>query len=1172
LRALAGKRRYLPLDELVRRFGEGAPRLAATGLAGASPALLLASLLEDYDGPVLALTAGVKQANAFLEELAFFLRAADGADSRRLHLYPAYDVAPFESISPHATIMGRRAKCLAELAGKRRPIIVAPVEAAMNRVVTREDFSAGRQTVNVPDLFERDALAADLLAIGYRLAPIVEEVGEIAVRGSILDVFSPGHDQPVRIELFGDEVESVRLFDPSTQTSRAHLRTVDLYSCSDVHLDAKNAELFALRLKELADEQDVPKPRRDRMTDEVARRIAFPGIEFFTPLLHERLDPLPAHFGGEGLVVLVEPVDVENAVEAFAEKVASRYERAREAGKLCVKPEALYLDATAWRDALAPLRQLTIGREAALEDVAPLRFESSDWRELREKILAQAQTDHMLQPLLEEIRRGMSGEGRIILVSRTAGGADRLERLLAPHGAPVAMRADLSFDAALSGGQGLAQTPILLGDLSAGFRLPGLELSVIAEEDVFGERRRTEAYDKRKVEMLGSFADLAEGDFVVHAKHGVGIYRGLTHFTFGPTPGEFLHLEYAGGDKLYVPVDRLGAVQRYVGAGSVPKIDRLGSGAWLVAKRKARGAARQIAKQLLAIYAARAAEPGFAFPPPDETFREFEATFPYEETPDQALAIRDAIADMVSERPADRLICGDVGFGKTEVALRAAFLAVLAGKQAAVLAPTTTLAFQHFNTFRERLGPFGATTAMLSRFATAAERRATIKKLAEGGVDVAVGTHMLLGKAVRWKDLGLLIVDEEQHFGVAQKEKIKALAKNIDVFTLTATPIPRTLHMSLAGIRDMSVINTPPEDRLAIRTFVTRWDEDTIREALERELSRGGQAFFIHNRVKSIQSVADRLRRLVPHARLAVGHGQMDEKTLEQLMIDFAEDRFDILLCTTIVESGLDFPRANTIVIDRADALGLSQLYQLRGRVGRSKRRAYCYLLVPATGTMTPEARKRLAVLRTFTELGSGYKIAARDLEIRGAGNLLGAAQSGHITAVGFDLYTKLLEEEVARLRGETVEETIECEVAVPVPAYLPEDYVREVQTRLALYKRIADAKDDAELMRLREELTDRFGRPGEPVANLLAVVSLRRTAEKLRIRKIEAGPDRLAFEFDDSTPVTPARLVQLVTANPRVFSLSPEGKLYQATPGLTPEKMLEALARGLQRLADYAT
>jgi transcription-repair coupling factor (superfamily II helicase) len=1171
VRALIGDRSCPPLDELIRRFGEGASRLAVGGLAGGGAALVLAALLRDFDGPTLVLAAGAKQADALREDLAFFLRAADGSESPRLLLYPAYDVAPFESISPHPAIVGRRAKCLAELAGKRRPIIVAPVEAAMNRVLTRQDFAASRQLVNTPDLFERDALAADLMAIGYRLSPIVEEVGELAVRGGILDVYSPAHELPVRIELFGDEVESIRLFDPSSQTSRQTLRNVELYSCSDVHLGRANAERFAELLKRLADEQDVPKPRRDRLVDEVAHHIPFPGVEFFTPLLHERLDALTDHFGGEGLVVLFQPDEVETALEAFAEKVQTRFARAREAGKLCVPPESLYLDGDGLRAAIGPLRQLAIGREAQLDGAETLLFESATHGALREQILLRARADHMLAPLAETIERGLGDEGRVMLISRTPGGADRLEGLLKPYRLPVELRLEQSFESALSGGQGLARAPILLGGLSAGFALPGLALTVITEEDVFGERRRAEVYAKRQVDMLGSLAELAEGDFVVHVKHGVGAYRGLVRLSFGGTPGEFLHIEYAGGDKLYLPVDRLGSVQRYVGAGTAPKIDRLGGAAWQTAKTRARQAARRLAKELLAVQAARAAAPGFAFPPPDATFREFEATFPYEETPDQERAIEDAIADLTTERPADRLVCGDVGFGKTEVALRAAFLAALGGKQVAVLAPTTTLAFQHFNTFQSRMAAFGVTVGMLSRFTEPNDRREALRRLGEGGLDVVIGTHMLLGKAVRYKDLGLLLVDEEQHFGVAQKEKIKQLAKHVDVLTFTATPIPRTLHMSLAGIRDMSVINTPPEDRLAIRTFVTRWDEDTIREALERELARGGQAFFIHNRVKSLDDVATRLRRLLPQARLGVGHGQMDEKRLEQLMIDFSEGLYDILVCTTIVESGLDFPRANTIVIDRADALGLSQLYQLRGRVGRSKRRAYCYLLVPPTGAMSADARKRLAVLRTFTELGSGYKIAARDLEIRGAGNLLGSEQSGHIGAVGYDLYVKLLEEEIARLKGEPIEETFECEVAVRLPAYLPEDYVAEPATRLALYKRIADARDDAELANLRAELTDRFGRLPQSAENLLAVVGLRRKAEALRIKKIEAGAERIAFEFDDATPVTPARLVQLVAANPKTLNLSPEGKLYQKIAVLPPDRALEALARGLQRLADCA-
>ena len=497
--------------------------------------------------------------------------------------------------------------------------------------------------------------------------------------------------------------------------------------------------------------------------------------------------------------------------------------------------------------------------------------------------------------------------------------------------------------------------------------------------------------------------------------------------------------------------------------------------------------------------------------------------------------------------------------------VRAAFLAVVDGRQVAMLVPTTTLAYQHFNTFRDRMKPFGVNVAMLSRFVPPKKRKEILADLADKKIDVLVGTHQLLGKKVEIPDLGLLLVDEEQHFGVAQKEKIKHLAQDIDVLTFTATPIPRTLHMSMVGIRDLSVINTPPEDRQAIRTFVTRYDEDTIREALERELARGGQVFFIHNRVKSIDTFATRIMRLVLHARVAIGHGQMNEKQIEQLMIDFSAHKFDILVSTTIVESGLDFPTANTIVIDRADALGLSQLYQLRGRVGRSKRRAYCYLLVPPYGVLNPEARKRLAVLRTFTELGSGYKIAARDLEIRGAGSLLGAEQSGHIGAVGFELYTRLLDEEVKRLKGEEVAETIECEVALQVPAYLPEDYVGDVGMRLSLYKRIADAHDDM-------ELTDRFGRPPDAVRNLMRIVGLKRRAERLRITKMEAGQNRVAFEFDESTPVTPARMVKLIASNPQRFSLSPDGKLYEKISSNGKEEdIFSALEEGLQRLIDCA-
>ena len=1170
MQTLTGKRRYAPFDNLAGAFFTGEVRLVAAGLAGGSAALVLAELLRKHEGPALVLVKDRRAALAAQADLAFFLRERDGAESDRLLLYPAYDVAPFESISPHPAITAQRMACLEALAAGRAPIVIAPVEAAMQRTLSRAVFNAGRQSVEIPGLADRDELIADLHDIGYRITSIVEEVGEAAYRGGIVDVFPPGRDLPVRIEMFGDDVESIREFDPSTQTTRRQLREVYLFPCSEVFLGEDHAARFTERLKKLAEDQDVPRPRREHLTDQVAHRIQFPGIEFFTPLLHDETATLLDHFDKRSLVTAIEPVEVENAIEAFHDKVTVRYERAREAGKVCVEPNDLYLDPDAFAEALATLRRLDLGRDAPAGAGEPILFETAMHPNLREQILARAGDARMLAPLAERLRDWLAHDGRAVLVCRGLGAADRLERLLQNYDAAVEVRPEQSFRAALSGGQGLTRVPVLLGDLSAGFEIPGLKLAVVTEEEIFGERRRTDAFSKRKVEMVSSFSDLKEDDFIVHLKHGVGIYRGLVQMAFGDVPGEFLHLEYARGDKLYLPVDRLSAVQRFIGAGGTPRIDRLGGTAWEKTKRSARGAARKLAKELLALYAARAEQPGYAFAEPEELYREFEATFPYEETSDQAAAIEDVLRDLQTSRPADRLVCGDVGFGKTEVALRAAFLAVLSGKQVALLVPTTTLCFQHFWTFQKRMQPFGVKVEMLSRFVSPKKRREVIKALAAGEVDVVVGTHQLLGKSVQYNDLGLLLVDEEQHFGVAQKEKIKQLAKTVDVLTFTATPIPRTLHMSLVGIRDLSVINTPPEDRLAIRTYVTRYDEDTIREALERELGRGGQVFFIHNRVKTIDNVAAKVQRLAPHARVAIGHGQMDQKRIEKLMIDFAQHRFDILVSTTIVESGLDFPAANTILIDRADALGLSQLYQLRGRVGRSKLRAYCYLLVPPYGVVNPEARKRLAVLRTFTDLGSGYKIAARDLEIRGAGNLLGAEQSGHIGAVGFELYTRLLDEETKRLKGEDVEEPFECEVALHVPAYLPEDYVADVGMRLSLYKRIADAHDDAELETLTSELHDRFGQPSPPVRNLLRIVSLRRRAEKLRISKVEAGEDRIAYEFDDSTPVSQARLVQLIGSSQNLFSLTPDGKLYEKISALGAEKSIfDALEEGLQRLAD---
>ena len=672
---------------------------------------------------------------------------------------------------------------------------------------------------------------------------------------------------------------------------------------------------------------------------------------------------------------------------------------------------------------------------------------------------------------------------------------------------------------------------------------------LVTEEDLFGEkRRRTDRQKPKASQVISSFGDLQSGDFVVHTLHGIGIYRGLVHLDIGGIPGEYLHLEYAGGDKLYLPIDRLSLVQRYVGGESgAPHIDKLGGSSWQRVKAKAKKGARRMAKELLHLYAERETRPGHAFAAPDNHYREFEATFPYQETPDQELVIGEVIADMTRPRSMDRLVCGDVGFGKTEIALRAAFLAVVAGKQVAVLVPTTTLAFQHFRTFRGRMDAFGVRVAMLSRFVETKARKNTLEGMRSGAVDIVVGTHQLLGKQIEFGDLGLLVVDEEQHFGVAQKEKIKQLRAEVDVLTLAATPIPRTFHMSLSGIRDLSIINTPPEDRLSVRTFVTRYEAETVREAIARELGRGGQVFFVHNRVKTIFSVAERIRRLAPTATMAVAHGQMDKKDLENILIDFAEEKINLLVSTAIVESGLDFPRANTILIDRADTFGLAQLYQLRGRVGRSDRRAYAYFLIPSGGALTPDARRRLAVLKNFTELGSGFKIAAHDLEIRGAGNILGAEQSGHIHEIGFELYQQLLQEAIAELKGEEVVETLETEVNLRIPAYIPDDYVPDERVRLTFYKRLSELSSDDEEKALAGELADRFGEIPDAVGNLLRILGVKRMASRLYVRSLELGTGGLVLQFDEKTPVSPAHIVDLVQRKPRRFSVTPEGRLMVA-------------------------
>jgi transcription-repair coupling factor (superfamily II helicase) len=916
-------------------------------------------------------------------------------------------------------------------------VVVVVTPAGLDTALpTPAEFADRTLRIGVGDRLERELLLEALERAGYERADTVVEVGQWSVRGGILDVFSPSHPRPARLEFFGDEVESIRLFDPSTQRSTGGLD-----------------EVLVLPLAAGADD-----PGGARLLD-------------FAP------PTAPAVLDAPGLL------------DETSEEAPGR----RPLGEMLGDRPRLELALVADTGAEHPLETLEVPRYRG-----------------------------KFGPLTDDLRRWRAEGFTVRLVAGDEHQAEHLRDILRDHDVEALLAA------ALDGPEPLA---IVTGECSGGFSIPAVGLVVLTEAEIFGARRRTLRRPKyQRGAALTAFTDLDVGDLVVHEDHGIGRYHGLRTMTVGDRDADFLLLEYAEGGQLYVPVDRLDLVSKYLGGDAgAARLDRLGGASWQRVKDSVRAALREMAEALLKLYARRAVAEGHGFSPDMPWQREFEAAFRFEETPDQLRAIEDVKRDMESPRPMDRLVAGDVGYGKTEVALRAAFKAVTDGYQAAVLVPTTVLAQQHWSTFSDRFGAFPARVELLSRFRSPTEQKAVVEGLAQGTVDVVIGTHRLLSTDVEFKNLGLLIVDEEHRFGVAHKERMKQLRASVDVLALTATPIPRTLYMSLSGVRDMSVIETPPLDRLPIETVVRRFSKAAIKEALERELERGGQVFFVHNRVQSLVSMTRFIRELVPDARVIMAHGQMRERELEAAMVRFIDGQADILVSTAIVESGLDIPTSNTIIVNRADRFGLAQLYQLRGRVGRERLQAYCYLLVPADGRVDEQAQRRLRALQELTELGSGFKLALRDLEIRGAGNLLGAEQHGHIAAIGYDLYSKLLAEAVQELRGDRAPVAVEPIISVSAEGFLPEDYVPEVNQRLAFYKRLAGAAGDDEVADLGAELGDRFGPLPEPADLLLDIVRLRVAARALGIERIEAGEGKAVITFSPATTVEPARLVAAI-------------------------------------------
>jgi transcription-repair coupling factor (superfamily II helicase) len=1199
---LATGERLETLDDVVARAMQRSGVVRLTGLRGAARAVAAAHLVRAHgDRPVLALVATAKASDAFAADLRAALGEAENGG--RVRVFPRHDTQPYERFSPQPLLVAQRMDVLyrwlatppppaagakerapAPRAARRpregqrprlgapapepAPVVVAPWTALALRVPSRDAVRARSVHLEVGQTIDRDALVEILLAAGYARMPIVEERGELAVRGGILDLFPPQRARPVRVELLGDEVESIRDFDAASQRSLEARSHVVAPPPREILLDRSRVIERSDAIRALAASQKVPARAVDQLLDTLLRGTLPPGAEALAPLLQAGLETVLDFLPEDALVVVDDPEAGRERLLRYALETLENFDLAVAGGRVVSTPAELALGADELQRAIEARRPVCLDH-LELRDAPGERYQlrATPQDELR-RALARARTgERALAPLVQAISAWRAGRWRTLLTASSLSHAERLRALLGEYG--VAAEVETEPRAAWRWSRPGA-VEIRTAELSEGFALPIERLAVVTEEEIFGprekKRARTHWPDAAAVESLGH---LSLGDYLVHAEHGIGVYRGLVGLELRGIAGEFLRIDYAEDARLLVPVHRLNLIQRYAGSdGHAPRLDRLGGATWERAKRGVRKSLRSMAQELLAVHAARELAPGHAFSGRDRLMEEFEARFPHEETPDQEAAIEEVLADLQRPKPMDRLVCGDVGYGKTEVAVRAAFRVAMDGKQVAVLVPTTILCQQHEATFRQRFDGTPVEIASLSRFTRPAESRRVLTGLAEGRIDVVIGTHRLLQANVRFRDLGLLVVDEEHRFGVGHKERIKQIKKTVDVLTLTATPIPRTLQLAFTGLRDLSVIETPPADRLAIRSHVCRSSEQLVREAILRELRRGGQVFHVHNRVNSIDGVRQMLARVAPEARVIVAHGQMPERELEERMLRFLRGEADVLLCTTIIESGLDIPRANTILIDRADALGLAQLYQLRGRVGRSSQRAYAYLLTPPEEGLAPDAQKRLAAIQDLAELGSGFRLANMDLEIRGAGNLLGPQQSGNLAAVGFETYLEMLQDTIDELRGKVREAEIDPEIRLPVPARLPESYVTDVSQRLILYKRLASCRDDDEVARIRDELLDRFGPLPAEALNLLDVIRVKIRARRLGVVAIDAGRGEVVLTAGDRSGVDPRRLVNLLTQAGGGLRVTPGHKIHARAPLDDPARLFETTRLLLENLA----
>ncbi len=1137
----------------------GACLKLATGAAVASVALVARELLALGRSCVLVVP-DPELVDRAVGDVRYFCPGA------RVLGLPHGEASPYADQSPDRASAQKRLSVLSHLArGVAFDALVTTGAALCRKVVPRELVLQHSLSVRVDQELERDRVARQLSEAGYARAGLVEDPGTFALRGSIIDVWSPSTERPVRIELLGDGVLSIKEFDPENQRTLGELREAHFSPARETPLSAAAIARARSALHALTDAVDMPTSKARALIEEVVSGRSFFGADGYLPAFAE-LEPLFEFLPSECVFVMWEPADVWAELSRERARAARDHASATSGARFPLESffssEAEVEHALGRVPTIALGRSLTLGadselgRRYAADANTPSLF-SFDQAELTRAIAARRASGkaEALEPLEDHARLWLDHGYDVRVVARTATQADRIASLLTHRGVQT-QRAEGSE--ALSKGRVWVE----VGSLAHGLVVPGELFARVTEEEIFGARahrraRRREAEGKRARSraFVEDLKTLSVGDFVVHVEHGVGRYLGLIHRNVGGTTIDLITVEYLGGDKLYLPVYRLNQIEKFAGGEGSPKLDRLGGQTFAKTKARAARAVRQLADDLLKLYAERLTTSRPPLPAADDDYRSFEATFPYEETEDQARAIQDVERDLEAASPMDRLVCGDVGFGKTEVAMRAAFRVAAQGRQVAVLCPTTVLAQQHFLGFSARMAGTPIEVRVLSRFSSKKEQDDTLRGLKAGSVDIVIGTHRLLSKDVHFKSLGLLVVDEEQRFGVTHKERIKQRRTSVDVLTLSATPIPRTLQMAIASVRDMSVITTPPVDRRAIRTFVTHNDPVVLRDAIERELGRSGQVFYVYNRVEGLHERAARLAELVPSARIAVIHGQMNETALERSMTDFVEGHYDILCATAIIESGLDIPRANTIIIDRADMFGLAQLYQLRGRVGRSRERAYCYLVVPPQQDLSDEARSRLEAIERHSELGSGFHVASLDLELRGGGDLLGAEQSGTVEAVGFDLFSRMLEDAVHELRGETVVHEIDPELSIDEEALLPDDYVEDVGVRLSLYKRLAQAEGEGEVETIADELEDRFGPPPEAARRLVRLMRLKTELRKLRALGCEATARSVTIHLAPDAHLDPSKLLAMVAAKGSPYKLSPDMRITRRIAEKDPVK-----------------